>query len=294
MKIHMEAVTLLSVLFATATATADDAQQDRRLKPRKSKKAKKSKTDAPTPTPTEEPLISSTLNFRVVLDADPIVLVPNTDGPPPTSFIGSRSVITGRALNRDPAGNAFLPVLYTQICTITKGTFPNVIETNNCDISLCLNAPVIGGCAFYKSGGNFPFTIGQPVPTVIATKTGGTGVLNFDSGPEFLTISSTGTTEAINVDVTVILPRESNERNFMLAATVPGESQVILHFDDALSVPSSIQHTLNSHVYFSFSLSTIGFCPREAYVEGVDICRELEMAEIEEAMAKMTVQMRRN
>ena len=79
---------------------------------------------------------------------------------------------------------------------------------------------------------------GQPVPTVIATKTGGTGVLNFDSGPEFLTISSTGTPEAINVDVTVILPRELNERNFMLAATVPGESQVILHFDDALSVPS--------------------------------------------------------
>ena len=46
--------------------------------------------------------------------------------------------------------------------------------------------------------------------------------------------------------------------------------------------------------FLSFSLSTIGFCPREAYVEGVDICRELEMAEIEEAMAKMTVQMRRN
>ena len=223
MKIHMEAVTLLSVLFATATATADDAQQDRRLKPRKSKNTKKSKkTDAPTPTPTE-PLISSTLNFRVVLDADPIVLVPSTDGGDP-SFIGSRSVITGRALNRDPAGNAFLPVLYTQICTITKGTFPNVIETNNCDISLCLNAALVGGCNYYKSGGNFPFTIGEPVPTAIATKTGGTGVVGFDTGSEFLTIFSAGTAEYIDVDLTVTLPRENLERNVMLAKTVPGES----------------------------------------------------------------------
>ena len=223
MKIHMEAVTLLSVLFATATATADDAQQDRRLKPRKSKNTKKSKkTDAPTPTPTE-PLISSTLNFRVVLDADPIVLVASTDGGDP-SFIGSRSVITGRALNRDPAGNAFLPVLYTQICTITKGTFPNVIETNNCDISLCLNAALVGGCNFYKSGGNFPFTIGEPVPTAIATTTGGTGVVGFDTGSEFLTIFSAGTAEYIDVDLTVTLPRENLERNVMLAKTVPGES----------------------------------------------------------------------
>jgi len=250
----MEAVTLLSVLFATSSvlAAADVQQQDRQLKPKRSKKSKK--TDAPTSTPTSTPtpVETDTLSLRVVLDADPIILAPTTDGGFP-SFIGSRSVITGRALVRN-----FLDFEYTQICTITKGTFPNVIETNNCDISLCLNAPVIGGCAFYKSGGNFPFTIGQPVPTVIATKTGGTGVLNFDSGPEFLTISSADTTEAINVAVTVILPRELNERNFMLAATVPG------------------------------------FCPREAYVEGVDICRELEMAEIEEAMAKMTVQMRRN
>ena len=218
MKIHMEAVTLLSVLFATATATADDAQQDRRLKPRKSKNTKKSKkTDAPTPTPTE-PLISSTLNFRVVLDADPIVLAPTTDGGFP-SFIGTRSVITGRALVRN-----FLDFEYTQICTITKGTSPIVIETNNCDISLCLNAGLVGGCNFYKSGGNFPFTIGEPVPTAIATKTGGTGVVGFDTGSEFLTIFSAGTAEYIDVDLTVTLPRENLERNVMLAKTVPGES----------------------------------------------------------------------
>ena len=224
MKIHMEAVTLLSVLFATATATADDAQQDRRLKPRKSKNTKKSKkTDAPTPTPTE-PLISSTLNLRVVLDADPIVLVPTTDGGFP-SFIGSRSIISGDVFDRDPEREgAPLPFRYTQICTITEGTFPIFIERNNCDISLCLTAPLIGGCAFYKSGGNFPFTIGEPVPTVIATKTGGTGVLGFDTGSEFLTIFSAGTAEYIDVDLTVTLPRENLERNVMLAKTVPGES----------------------------------------------------------------------
>jgi len=251
----MEAVTLLSVLFATSSvlAAADVQQQDRQLKPKRSKKSKK--TDAPTSTPTSTPtpLETGTLNLRVVLDADPIVLVPTTDGGFP-SFIGSRSVITGRAVDIEQ----FVDFEYTQICTITKGTSPIVIETNNCDISLCLNAPIFGGCTFYKSGGNFPFTIGQPVPTVIATKTGGTGVLNFDSGPEFLTISSADTTEAINVAVTVILPRESIERNFMLAETVPG------------------------------------FCPREAYVEGVDVCRGMEMAEMEEAMAKMPIQLRRN
>ena len=46
--------------------------------------------------------------------------------------------------------------------------------------------------------------------------------------------------------------------------------------------------------FLSFSLSTIGFCPREAYVEGVDVCRGMEMAEMEEAMAKMPIQLRRN
>ena len=261
MKIHMEAVTLLSVLFATSSvlAAADVQQQDRQLKPKRSKKSKK--TDAPTSTPTSTPtpLETDTLFLRVVLDADPIILAPTTDGGFP-SFIGSRSIISGDVFDRDPEREGEpLPFRYTQICTITEGTFPIFIERNNCDISLCLTAPLIGGCAFYKSGGNFPFTIGEPVPTVIATKTGGTGVLGFDTGPEFLTISSAGTASSslsvvpsafLDVDLTAILPRENIERNVMLATTVPGESQVILHFYNASLVPSSIQHTLNAHVYF--------------------------------------------
>jgi len=244
MKIHMEAVTLLSVLFATSSVfAADDAQQKgRRLKPRKGKNTKKSKktdaptstpTAAPTSTPTEELELSSTVKLRVVLDNDPIVLLPSTAGGSP-SFIGSRSVITGRGFFRGPEGGEFpveqLPELvslrYAQICTVTEGTFPPaVIEESNCDISLCLDVPFFGGCAFYKSGGNFPFTIGEPVPTVVATKTGGTGVVGFDTNPGFLTIFSAGTVEFIDVDLTSILPGENSanfKRNAMLAETVPG------------------------------------------------------------------------
>jgi hypothetical protein len=238
MKIHMEAVTLLSVLFATATTSsvsaADDTQQGRQLGPKKRMK-KSSKTNAPT---NIEPT-SLTLKLRVVLDDIPTVVAAVTVGPPDftpvPSFIGSTAITTGRVFLRemvpvDEDGNLFddIPsdpegtLLYTSLCTITSGRFPNSIERNNCDFSLCFEAPLIGGCTYYKSGGNFPFTIGQSLPPTTATKIGGNGVLGFDTGPAFLSLFSAGSTLAFDLDVTRLIPIENIERNLMLANTVPG------------------------------------------------------------------------
>jgi hypothetical protein len=273
MKIHMEAVTLLSVLFATATATsssvsaaaaatADEAQQeDRRRLKKASKKTKKSKqTNAPT---SIEPT-SNTLKLRIVLDNDATVIAAATVGGPPDfaispSIIGSKAIATGSVFFRElvtigedgevgpiAIDEGTPEVLYTQLCTITKGTFPSSIETNSCDFSLCFTAPLIGSCVFYKSGGNFPFTFGEGLPPATATKIGGTGVIGFDSGPAFFTVFSAGSTKVLDLDLT-FPPPENLGRNVMLAKTVPGES----NFNIDAFVPSSIQHTLDSHVFFA-------------------------------------------
>jgi hypothetical protein len=225
MKIPMDAVTLLSVLFVTssvlATAADDTQQQDRQLGPKKKKKLKKIFKNIVTK------------KLRIVLDSSPIVLAAVAGGGPgepgEPSFIGSRSVLTGRAFSRSSvttggeAGDNTSEIVYTQICTVTAGSFP-AIDTNSCDFSLCFTEPLIGGCDFYKSGGNFPFNFstGMP-PPVTATKTGGTGVFGFDAGSSFFILSSPGSGQVLDLDLT-ILPRENTKRNKILANTVPGES----------------------------------------------------------------------
>jgi hypothetical protein len=268
MKIHMEAVTLLSVLFATATTSSVLATDDRRLGPKNKRMKKGKQTDAPT---TPGP-ISRTFNLRVLLDGFPTVVAASTVEPPSfmdetRSFPGTVAITSGRVFPREllPIDGAGIPigdiptdtdgtVMYTSLCTIIKGTFPKAIEMNNCEFSLCFDAELIGGCTYYKSGGNFPFTIGEPLPPTTATKTGGTGVLGFDSGASFLSIISAGVDKAfvIDLDLTRILPIENIERNVMLANTVPGKFPS--HIVRTHLFPSSIQHNFKFSRFFSVLL----------------------------------------
>jgi hypothetical protein len=139
MKIHMQGVTLLSVLFATSSVlAADDAQQNRQLRNNKGKKLKKKVKKIIRNTNVER--------FRIVLDSAPIVLSADTFGPPPdlvpvSSVIGSRSTVSGRVFLREDVnvgeggeldisptpGLEDFDLLYTQLCTITKGIRGSIV-----------------------------------------------------------------------------------------------------------------------------------------------------------------------
>jgi len=101
------------------------------------------------------------------------------------------------------------------------------VKQASCDFSLCLTAPIVGGCGFFQSGGSAIFETGLTgLPTITASQTSGTGVSFFGAESFFTTKSIGGSlfegTAVLDAEFTIFDDPTILERNLELALTVPG------------------------------------------------------------------------
>jgi len=101
------------------------------------------------------------------------------------------------------------------------------VKQASCDFSLCLTAPIVGGCGFFQSGGSAIFETGLTgLPTITASQTSGTGVSFFGAESFFTTKSIGGSlfegTAVLDAEFTIFDDPAILERNLELALTVPG------------------------------------------------------------------------